>query len=86
MIDKNAGNNIAAMAGENWDAIEAPGLKVVKSKKKNKFYTIPATEVAKMKAAAQPVFDRWFAEIKKINVDRPALLSDARDLIAKHSK
>jgi len=86
VIDKNAGGNIAEMAGKNWDAIEAPGLAVVKSKKKNQFHTIPATEVAKMKAAAQPVFARWFAEMKKINVDGPALLSDARDMIAKHSK
>ena len=39
-----------------------------------------------MKATAQPVFERWFAEMKKINVDGPALLSDARDMIAKHSK
>ena len=86
VIDKNAGGNIAEMAGKNWDAIEAPGLAVVKSKKKNQFHTIPADEVAKMKAAAQPVFERWFAEMKKINVDGPALLSDARDMIAKHSK
>ena len=86
VIDKNSGGNIAARAGKNWDAIEAPGLAVVKSKKKNKFHTIPATEVAKMKAAAQPVFERWFAEMKKIGVDGPALLADARDLIAKHSK
>jgi len=74
------------MAGQNWEDIEAPGLAVVKSKKKNQFHTIPADEVAKMKAAAQPVFERWFAEMKKINVDGPALLSDARDMIAKYSK
>ena len=86
VIDKNSGDNIAEMAGKNWEAIEAPGLKVVTSKKKNKFHTIPDSEVAKMKAAAQPVFDRWFAEMKKINVDGPALLADAREMIGKHSK
>ncbi len=86
VIDKNSGDNIAEMAGKNWDAIEEPGLKVVQSKKKNQFHTIPADEVAKMKAAAQPVFDRWFAEMKKINIDGPALLADAREMITKHSK
>ena len=40
VIDDNSGRNIAEMAGHNWDAIEEPGLKVVKSRKKNKFYTI----------------------------------------------
>lgn len=86
VIDMNSGKNIATMAGKNWDAIEAPGLAVVKSKKKNKFYTIPEGEVAKMKAAAQPVFSRWFAEMKKIGVDGEGLLADARSMIEKHSK
>ena len=86
VIDDNSGRNIAEMAGHNWDAIEEPGLKVVKSRKKNKFYTISAEEVAKIKAAAAPVYDRWFAEMKKINVDGPALLADARALIEKYSK
>ena len=85
-IDDNSGRNIARAAGQNWVDIEEPGLKVVKSRKKNKFYTIAPEEVAKMKAAAQPVFDRWFAEMKKVGVDGPALLADARALIDKYSK
>lgn len=86
VIDDNSGSNIAAAAGRNWDAIEEPGLKVVKSKKKNKFFTLPASEVAKMKKAAEPVYDKWFAEMKKVGVDGPQLLSDAKMLIEKHSK
>jgi len=39
-----------------------------------------------MKAAAEPVFDRWYTEMKKIGVDGPALVSDARKLIDKYSK
>ena len=85
-IDDNAGRNIAQWAGQNWVDIEEPGLKVIQSRKKNKFYTIAPEEVAKMKAAAEPVFDRWFAAMKKIGVDGPALLADARALIDKHSK
>lgn len=87
IIDDNSGRNIAKWAGENWEAIEEPGLKVVKSKSKNKFYTISAEETAKIKAAGgQSVYDRWFAEMKKIGVDGPALLADARAMIEKHSK
>ena len=85
-IDDNSGRNIAKAAGQNWVDIEEPGLKVVKSRKKNKFYTISPEETAKMKAAAQPVFDRWFAEMKKLDIDGPALLADARALIDKYSK
>ena len=86
VIDDNSGRNIAHWAGQNWRDIEKPGLAVVKSRKKNKFYTIPADEVAKMKAAAKPVFTRWFNEMKKNDIDGPALLADARRLIAKYSK
>ena len=85
-IDDNSGRNIAKAAGQNWIDIEEPGLKVVKSRKKNKFYTIAPDEVAKMKAAAKPVFDRWFAEMKRVGVDGPALLADARAMIDKYSK
>lgn len=86
VIDDNSGSNIAEAAGKNWEAIEAPGLKVVQSKKKNQFHVIPEAEVAKMRAAAQPVFERWFGEMKKIGVDGEKLLADARSLIEKYSK
>ncbi len=85
-IDDNSGRNIAQWAGQNWRDIEKPGLKVVQSRKKNKFYTIPPDEVAKMKAAAKPVFTRWFKEMKKNGIDGEALLADARRLIDKYSK
>lgn len=85
VIDDNSGRNIAEMAGRNWDAIEAPGLKVVQSRSKNKFHTIPEAEVARMKEAAKPVFDRWLAEMKDIGVDGAKLLADARTLIDKYS-
>ncbi len=85
VIDDNSGRNIADAAGRNWDAIEAPGRKVVESRKKNRFHTIPAAEVAKMKAAAEPVFARWFEEMGKIGVDGKTLLTDARALIEKYS-
>ncbi len=86
VVDANSGRNIARAAGQNWVDIEEPGLKVVQSRKKNKFYTIAPAEVAKMKAAAEPVFERWFSEMKKVGVDGPALLADARALIDKYSK
>lgn len=86
VIDDYSGRNIAKWAGENWAEIEKPGLRVVKSKKKNKFYTIPAPEVVKIRKAAEPVFKRWFDEMQKIGVDGPKLLADARAMIDKYSK
>lgn len=86
VIDDNSGRNIAKWAGQNWAEIEVPGKKVIESKPKNKFHTIPAAEVDKMKKAAQPVFDRWYAEMKKIDVDGEAMVSDARKMIDKYSQ
>ena len=39
-----------------------------------------------MKKAAQPVFDRYYAEMKKIGVDGEAMVADARAMIDKYSK
>jgi TRAP-type C4-dicarboxylate transport system substrate-binding protein len=86
VIDDHSGRNIAKWAGENWMEIEKPGREVVASKEKNKFHVISPAETAKMKDAAKPVFERWFAEMRTIGVDGPALLADARELIDKYSK
>ena len=86
VIDDNSGRNIARQAGENWRKIEEPGLKMAQAQKKNQFHVIPAGEVAKIKAAAEPVFDRWYAEMKKIGVDGPAMVADARAMIDKYSE
>jgi TRAP-type C4-dicarboxylate transport system substrate-binding protein len=86
VIDDNSGRNIAQAAGQNWRDIEAPGRKVVEAQAKNKFYVIPDGEVAKMKTAAEPVFQRWYAEVAKAGIDGPALVSDARALIDKYAK
>jgi len=86
VIDDNSGRNIAKWAGQNWADIEIPGKKVVASKPKNKFHTIPAAEVVKMKKAAEPVFDRWYDEMQKIGVDGKAMVTDARNMIHKYSQ
>ncbi|MEP4378501.1 MAG: TRAP transporter substrate-binding protein [Alphaproteobacteria bacterium] len=85
VIDDNAGGNIARLAGQNWIDVETPGRNAVASKAKNKFYEIPADEVIKMKAASQPVFDRWYEEVGKRGLDGPAMVIDAIDMIEKHS-
>jgi len=86
VIDDHAGRNIAKWAGQNWVDIEVPGKKIVASKPKNKFHTIPLAEVEKMKKAAQPVFDRYYAEMKNLGIDGEALVTDARAMIAKYSQ
>ena len=86
VIDNNSGRNIARWAGQNWADIEVPSKKVMASKKNNKFYTIPAAEVAKLKTAAKPAIAQWLKQMKGKGIDGDTLLKDARALIAKYTK
>lgn len=86
VIDDNSGRNIARWVGQNWADIEVPARKVMASKKKNRFFTIPAAEVSKMKAAAKPAIARWVKQMKAKGIAGDTLLKEARALIAKYSK
>lgn len=86
VIDDLSGRNIARWAGQNWADIEIPGRKVMKSKKKNNFYVIPASEVAKIREASKPAIARWVKQMKRKGINGDELLADARRLVAKYTK
>lgn len=86
VIDGLSGRYIAKAAGENWDAIEIPGKKVMMSKEKNQFHTMSPEETAKIKAAAIPVMARWITAVDKTGANGAAMLADARALITKYNK
>jgi TRAP-type C4-dicarboxylate transport system substrate-binding protein len=86
VIDDNSGRNIAKAAGQNWVDVEVPGRKAVEAQAKNQFYVIPDAEVARMRAAAEPVFKRWYEEVAKSGLDGPAMVRDAREMIAKYAE
>ncbi|MEH6753418.1 MAG: TRAP transporter substrate-binding protein [Alphaproteobacteria bacterium] len=85
VIDDNSGRNIARAAGQNWVDVEVPGRKAVEAKAKNQFYVIPEAEVNRMRAASEPVFTRWYNEVSKSGLDGPAMVRDAREMIAKYA-
>jgi TRAP-type C4-dicarboxylate transport system substrate-binding protein len=85
VIDDNSGRGIAKSAGQNWVDVETPGRKAVEALAKNEFYVLPESEVAKIRAAAEPVFTRWYNEVSKSGLDGPAMVRDARELIAKYA-
>jgi hypothetical protein len=39
-----------------------------------------------MRAAAEPVFKRWYEEVAKSGLDGPAMVRDAREMIAKYAE
>jgi len=68
---------------EKWETKE-----VMKSKKKNKFSTLSATESDKIRKVSQSVYNLVIKELKnKHNVNNgQELIDDARAMIAKYSK
>lgn len=86
VIDNNSGRKLAPFAAKVWDDIEAKGLKVVRSKKKNKFRTLSAAETATFRATVQPVIERYKAEMKRLGYDGDQLLADTNAIIAKYEK
>jgi TRAP-type C4-dicarboxylate transport system substrate-binding protein len=85
VFDDNSGMNIAEWLGQIWQGAEAKGEELAKAS--GEIITMPAAEVAKLRARIeQPVIDRWVAEMKGKGVDGQALVDEARALIAKHGK
>ena len=85
VIDDNSGMHLSQWLGEIWTAAEGPGE--AKAKASGEIITMPAAEVAKLRAKIeQPVIDRWIAEMKKKGIDGRALVTQARALIVKHGK
>ena len=85
VIDDNSGAALSQWLGEIWEAAEAPGK--AKAEASGEIITMPAAEVAKLRARIeQPVIDRWVDEMKGKGIDGQALVDEARALIAKHSK
>ena len=86
VIDNNSGRNLAPFAIKVWDMIDKDGLKVVKSKPKNKFVTLSPAETEKFKKAVASVNDQFVAEVNKQGANGAKVLADAKALVEKYAK
>ena len=85
VLDANSGAVAAAMAGRVWDE-RGPVVRAdVARRRQNTIYVLPQAEKERWQVATRPVLDAWFNAMRERNVDGPALLSQVRALIAKHS-
>jgi TRAP-type C4-dicarboxylate transport system substrate-binding protein len=82
-IDAESGLKLSEFASQiMWDK-DAAG-RAIAEKAGNNIIQLSAEEVARFKAASQPVIDRWVAEMDAKGIDGKALIAEAKALIKKH--
>ncbi|MEM8649220.1 MAG: TRAP transporter substrate-binding protein [Pseudomonadota bacterium] len=84
-IDENSGEEFSVFAGETQAGADGPAREKAAAAGNN-IITLNDEEVAKWRAAAQPVYDKWIADMDSKGIDGKALIAEAQDLIKKYSK
>jgi TRAP-type C4-dicarboxylate transport system substrate-binding protein len=83
ILDAESGAKLSSFATQvMWD-MDAPAREIAE-KAGNSIIELDASEVARWKAASQPVIDRWIADMNDKGIDGAALIEQARNLIKKH--
>ena len=84
-IDENSGEEFSVFAGETQAGADGPAREKAAAAGNN-IITLNDEEVAKWRVAAQPVYDKWIADMDSKGIDGKALIAEAQDLIKKYSK
>jgi TRAP-type C4-dicarboxylate transport system substrate-binding protein len=85
VIDRNAGQAAAAMAGQMWDE-QAVVVSDMVGKRGNTILTLSEDEAARWRKATQPVTDTWIRQTRERGLDGGKLLETARGLLEKYEK
>ncbi|WP_425088801.1 TRAP transporter substrate-binding protein [Stappia sp.] len=84
VIDANSGREMSKWVGRVMDEGDAPGI-VAAEKAGNIIRKLPEDEVARWKAAAEPVVEAWVAEVTGKGYDGAAMVEDAKAMISKYA-
>ena len=85
ILDAESGAKLSSFAAEVMEAYDKPGRDIA-VKAGNNIIELDEAEVARWKEAAQPVINRWVAEMEGQGIDGKALIDQAKALIAEKSK
>jgi TRAP-type C4-dicarboxylate transport system substrate-binding protein len=85
ILDAESGAKLSSFAAEVMEAYDKPGRDIAVAAGNN-IIELDEAEVARWKEAAQPVIDRWVAEMDGQGIDGQALIDQAKALIAEKSK
>lgn len=80
ILDANSGMVLSKLAATKMLEKDAPG-RAIAEKAGNTIVTLDEAEVARWKAASQPVIDAWIAEMDGKGIDGKALIARAKELI-----
>lgn len=83
-IDDNSGLEFSAFAGKTMAGADGPARELA-VKAGNNIITISPEDSEKWKAAAQPVYDKWAADMDAKGIDGKAMIAEAQALIAKYT-
>lgn len=82
-IDAESGQKLAQFAAQVMYDYDKPGRNIAE-KAGNTIVTLDEAEVARWKAKATPVIDRWVKDMDAKGIDGMALIEQAKGLIKKH--
>jgi len=85
VIDNNAGLMASAFFGKAMDEGGQEG-RAAAEKAGNTIVALDVAETQRWRRTASTVTDDWLKEVKSKGIDGDRLLSDAKAMIAKHSK
>jgi TRAP-type C4-dicarboxylate transport system substrate-binding protein len=80
VIDDNSGLNFSIFAGGQQADADGPA-RAIAVERENNIITIDDAGVAEWRAAAQPVYDAWIADMESQGIDGQALIDQARALM-----
>ena len=84
VIDDNSGMEFSAFAGKTQEYYDGPARELA-VKANNNIVTLNEEETAAWREAAQPVYDKWIADMNAKGYDGQALVNEAEALIKKYS-
>ncbi|WP_414707728.1 TRAP transporter substrate-binding protein [Rhodobacter sp. NTK016B] len=80
IIDANSGLEFSVFAGGTQADSDIPARQLAVDRGNN-IITIPEADVAEWRAAAQPVYEAWIADMESQGIDGQALIDEARELM-----
>ncbi|PCJ05151.1 MAG: C4-dicarboxylate ABC transporter [Rhodobacteraceae bacterium] len=85
IIDENSGLEFSVFAGGTQEDADGPSREMALDMGNN-VITLDAEQTAEWRERAQPIYDKWLADMSDKGIDGQALLDEATMLIEKYSK